>query len=233
MAAKYSRYGMARKIMKDPMFWGPMAAAGAGVVAGAAQDAIGKIRETRNKAHGYQEMLELHPHLKKDRNGKQVRRLYNSLSNINPTLARDPLVAGAWVDNVIESNQPYGDQSNQALLAAVKDLAGIRKDLGSARKSERDMRTNYGDVARRMTEEGFNRFERARDRHGTIASQKAQLNKMREAGQTQVALNQAYERRLKPHDITAAQREATQRRKKQQLFKKSSSEGGKLLAALR
>lgn len=107
-------------------------AVGAGI--NAAVDYKSRLRGAKEKTIAYHSMLDLHPHLKK-RDSAEVSRIYNSLHNVNPTLARDPLVAGAWVDNIIESKDQFGG-SHQAVLTAVKDLSGIRNQLSGAMRNE-------------------------------------------------------------------------------------------------
>lgn len=107
---------------------------GAGV--NAAVDKRKQINAAKEKTVAFRTMLDLHPHLKK-RDAAEVSRIYSSLHNVNPILARDPMVAGAWVDNIIESKNEIGaGAANHALLAAVKDLSGIRNQLSGAMRSE-------------------------------------------------------------------------------------------------
>jgi hypothetical protein len=83
------------------------------------------------KTTAYREMLDLHPHLER-RDPGEVNRIYNSLYNVSPTMAVDPMVAGAWVDNVIES-KGVGYNSHQGLLTAVKELSGIERSVADTR----------------------------------------------------------------------------------------------------
>ncbi len=233
MAAKYSQHSTASRIMKDPLFWGPLAATGVGVAASAAQNAFNRFRESRDKVRGFKEMMKLHPHLKKGRDPKQVRRLYNSLSNVNPVLAKDPLVAGAWVDNVIESNSMYGDQSQQALLAAVKDLAGIRKDVATARGHEERLRGDMGERARVLSDQLIGRYDVARKEHGTVAAQKAEIDKLRQAGMASDQMASALSREVGPKRT----REIAEGLHRRATFRKRSSletaDGQRLLHAVR
>ena len=85
------------------------------------------------KATAYREMMGLHPHLAR-RDPGEVNRIYNSLYNVSPTMAVDPMVAGAWVDNVIES-KGVGYNSHQGLLTAVKELSGIERSVADTRNA--------------------------------------------------------------------------------------------------
>lgn len=90
-------------------------------------------RAAQAKATAYKEMLALHPHFKQ-RDPEAVSRVYNSLHNVSPVLARDPLVAGAWVDNVID-NRSGGLQSYQALLSHVGDMASAQRSLADGARA--------------------------------------------------------------------------------------------------
>ncbi len=87
------------------------------------------------KIEGFREMVELHPHFKK-RDPNEVARVYNSLHNISPHVARDPLYAGAWVDSVLEQKL-HGMTSHQALLAATKDLGQLQKNVSEVGRWEK------------------------------------------------------------------------------------------------
>ena len=87
----------------------------------------------QGKTLAYREMMDLHPHFKQ-RDQAEIGRIYNSLHNASPNMARDPLVAGAWVDNILENRHP-GMNSHQALLNAVKDLNGIQKNVSDMERN--------------------------------------------------------------------------------------------------
>jgi hypothetical protein len=127
-----------KNLFKDPatavpligMLAAPLVGAGINAAAGAKQ----RRDSAKEKTVAFRSMLDLHPHLK-TRDSGEVSRIYNSLHNANPLLARDPMVAGAWVDNIIESKGP-GQETHQQLLNAVKDLAGIRSNMATALRNE-------------------------------------------------------------------------------------------------
>lgn len=125
-----------RNLMSSPTFVATMlapAVAGGVHVLG---KGMAKREDAKQRAVSYRDMLELNPTLK-TRDPKRIAQLYNSLSNVSPQLAKDPLVAGAWVNNIVENTHELGPEAgNQALLTAVKDMAGIRAQMSQARKSE-------------------------------------------------------------------------------------------------
>jgi hypothetical protein len=122
-----------REAVKQPAFLGMMAAP---IVAGGYNSFEAhrqKKQDTANKAQAFREMIQLHPHLRQ-RDPSEVARVYSSIHNVSPTMARDPLVAGAWVDNVLDNKTP-GMNSHQALLNAVKDLSGVEKNVSENRRN--------------------------------------------------------------------------------------------------
>lgn len=126
-----------KKLIKEPAFAATLAAPVVGAGIGLAAEHRRKMREAKAKAESYRTMMDLHPKLK-SHDQKEIGRLFNSLHNVNPILARDPLVAGAWIDNIMDNKSTLGtESSHQQLLAAVKDLAGIRAQLSQSLKNER------------------------------------------------------------------------------------------------
>jgi len=147
------------EMVKRPEFWGPVAATTLGFGANAAHRALSRSQEAQQKARTYNEMLALHPSLK-EMDPKRVQRTYNSLHNVNPMLARDPSVAGGWVINVLEADSYSGD-NNQALIAAVKDLAGIRSQMSQAIEREHKMRPQIGAHVERFGTTAVNAYSAA------------------------------------------------------------------------
>jgi hypothetical protein len=143
MTAKYSNNSRIKDILMHPLT-AAVAPAALALGASAIHGAVQRYQEGKEKAQAYSSMLALHPALKQ-RPETQVKQLFNSLSRVNPTMGNDPLVAGAWVDNILENNSSLGGSaSNQALLVAVKDLAQIRSHITGAREKERNMRPDIG-----------------------------------------------------------------------------------------
>lgn len=124
-----------KRLGSEPAFLATLAAPLVGAGLGAANDYRKKLHEAKAKTVSYRRMMELNPRLKLH-DQKEVGLIYDSLHNVNPMLARDPLVASAWVDNIMENKIP-GTDSHQSLLVAVKDLAGIRSSLSQALRNEK------------------------------------------------------------------------------------------------
>ena len=222
MAAKYTKHASASALMKDPGFWGPTAAVGAGVGLTHVQGAVERFQGARTKAKSYKEMLKLHPHLAKSRDAKQVRRLYNSLHNVNPTMGNDPLVAGAWVDNVLETQRSFGDEgSNQALLAAVKDLSGIRMQMSRARSDEQRMKPDYGTIGQQLIDSSIQRYGDIKREHGDVAALKGQIQSLQRTHKEQMAAT-----------TLRHQRERMAEAERRSGRKHASAEGRRLLAAI-
>jgi hypothetical protein len=124
-----------KSLFSSPSF---VAALGAPMVAGGVHFAAKKMKAKEDataRAEAYKGMLELNPTLRQ-RDQKRVAQIYSSLGNVNPIMARDPLVAGAFVNNIMENTSQLGDEAgNQALLAQVKEMAGIGAHLSTARKN--------------------------------------------------------------------------------------------------
>lgn len=126
-----NKYALGKTIMnvlKSPTFWtaAPPVAAGVGAIGNT------MIQEPRRKAKAYKNMLGANPTLQK-RNGDKTRAYFNSMYNVSPALAKDPHVSGAWVQNVLDNEDPHDARPNYTLLSAVQDLAGPNKSIVDAR----------------------------------------------------------------------------------------------------
>jgi len=100
-------------------------AAGAALGGGAfaARRGYEAIESRLGKAKAYKEMVEARPELK-DRDPKAVQRAFDSLYRFNPRYAKDPLVAGSFVDSV--------SSSERLDLGTVNALVSARKGLDGA-----------------------------------------------------------------------------------------------------
>ena len=126
-----------KPLVKEPALLAAVAAPLVGVGVNEISKHRAALRQAKAKAENYRTMMELHPRLR-IHDQKEIGRIYNTLHNINPTMGNDPLIAGAWIDNIMEMKVPGQEGgSNQALLAAVKDLSGIRSSLSQALRNER------------------------------------------------------------------------------------------------
>jgi hypothetical protein len=136
-AEKTASFGeTAKEVMKAKEFLIPMSMMAVGGAMNMAAAGIGSLQEARAKSKAYSGMMDLHPHFK-ERDEATVRRLYGTLYNLNPVMAKDPMIAGAWIDNVIERQGAFGGAhgtSNQGLLSAVPELAQIGASIASAHR---------------------------------------------------------------------------------------------------
>jgi hypothetical protein len=133
----HSAGGALKPLAKEPA----LIAAIAAPLVGAGVNEVSKhreaLRQAKAKADNYRTMMELTPRLR-IHDQKEIGRIYNTLHNINPMMGNDPLIAGAWIDNIMENKGTLGEtSSHQALLNAVKDLSGIRSSLSQAMRNER------------------------------------------------------------------------------------------------
>lgn len=129
--------GALKPLAKEPALLAAVAAPliGAGVAEVSKHRAA--LRQAKAKAENYRTMMELTPRLR-IHDQKEIGRIYNTLHNVNPIMGNDPLIAGAWIDNIMENKGVLGEtSSHQQLLNAVKDLSGIRSSLSQAIRNER------------------------------------------------------------------------------------------------
>lgn len=122
----------AKQILKSPIFWGMTAPPLIGTAIAAAGAGIHNMRESRGKAKAYQEMIRENPSLK-NFDAKRTKAYFNSMYGVSPDLAKDPHVAGAWVHNVLDNQDPHDNRPNYALLSAVTNLAGPGRQLHGAK----------------------------------------------------------------------------------------------------
>lgn len=234
MTAKYASgtAGVFGALLKDPHFWAPTIAMGAGVAAAGVAGVVQKITDARAQAKAYKEMINLHPTLAK-RPDDLVKRIFTSLNNVNPTMGRDPMVAGAWVDTIIESGGLDAGQAGRALLEGVKDLAQIRSHMSGARKNE--MGQGVGHAVERAVSHGFSRGQELEREMGDLATARKQIDDIQKKHVVDQQL--AYGERVQKDLVSAAQKAGLPPNDllaavAQGAFK-SASEGSKLLAAVR
>lgn len=180
MTAKYATAGVFGKLLRDPHFWAPAVATGAGAVVTGAAMAVHKLTDAKAQAKNYKEMLDLHPQLK-TRDPAMVRRIYSSLHNVNPMMARDPMVAGGWVDNIMESGGLEPRLMSQALIEGVKDLAQIRSQMSQAAGREGSGARNIGAAVSRQIEHGFGRARELEREIGEVGALKKQVVDLQES----------------------------------------------------
>lgn len=110
----------AKGTFKDPTQVGNFltqsaALAGAGMLVGAAR----KAYSAATKSSDFRAMLELNPDLNEhqEANPKRFNQYYNSLRNLNPTFAGDPVVAGNYMRKMVEEPLHAGGQLIHAYSA--------------------------------------------------------------------------------------------------------------------
>jgi hypothetical protein len=101
-----------------------MMTAGAGALIGGAVDAgrsgVRSLQDTMGKSRAYEAMLEENPQLAKA-DPNLTEKAFNTLYRFNPSYAKDPLVAGTFVKNVIDQERmDIGTVSN--LVTAHKTI---------------------------------------------------------------------------------------------------------------
>lgn len=111
----------------------PVALAGAVSLGASAAGALGSLglEAARDwyhdlaKAKRYKKMIEANPELKmKGVNAKLVQMHFGTLNKFNPDYAKDPMVAGAYVQNQLEAARPNIESLNN-IVAARKNMAQV------------------------------------------------------------------------------------------------------------
>jgi len=80
-----------------------------------------KLLDGRSRARGFKAMMELNPGLGR-LDAKKVQATYNSLHNMNPGVARDPLISGGFVAKTMQ----YGDHETLGLGGGYIDPNTVR-----------------------------------------------------------------------------------------------------------
>ncbi len=155
----------------------PTAATAAGFGLNAVRDVLSDAMEARRKAQAFKGMIASHPVLK-NKDQKDVRNIYNSLYNINPHMAKDPLVAGALVDRIYQRQESFGGRdatSNQGLLETAQELAGIRSQLSSAHANEGKGRRDMSQLTERFGDRFMAQMGALEQQHGAVAAARREL----------------------------------------------------------
>lgn len=195
MAVRYSpafrkvagpAWDMFKSTVTSPGFVVPGALMAAGAGANMMRDVIGDAIEAKRKAESYKAMVAAHPTLK-GKPEKELRSIYNSVYNINPHMAKDPLVAGAIIDRIYTRQGMHGGSeatSNQGLLETAQELSGIRQSVSGALKSEFDVASKRkmdfargGEVAGKLWGDAYNS---AMKEHGEVAALNRQLDSIQQ-----------------------------------------------------
>lgn len=111
---------------RSPLTRKVMLGAGAFIAGQAASEVYGGVKNAIQKAHGFRSMMKHNPALGKE-DKKRVHALYNTLHNVSPDLARDPVVANSWVKRMMYQDE-YVDPKT------MSDLAGAQKSISQGRQ---------------------------------------------------------------------------------------------------
>jgi hypothetical protein len=90
--------------------------------------AVSAIRDKLTHARDYKKMMDMNPHLA-DHDAKEVQKIFSTLHRFNPQYASDPSVAGAFVQETLESARMNIGSLNQ-IVKARADLAGATRRPG-------------------------------------------------------------------------------------------------------
>lgn len=177
MTTKYATDGLFGKLMRDPHFWAPAVALGAGTALTAGVTAIKRVMDAKQKSRSFKDMMDMHPQLK-ERDPQFVQRIYSSLHNVNPMMARDPMVSGAWVDTIIESGGLDQGAASRALLEGVKDLAQIGSHM--SRRDDNSGPRALGAALTAQVSHGFGRAKELEKEIGDIGAAHKQIKDIQE-----------------------------------------------------
>lgn len=122
-----------RSMADNPVLTAAFAAPLMGMGARAIENRINTKRDAAQKQLSYKEMMQLHPHFKEHDQTKIVR-VFNSLHNMSPQVAKDPMLAGAYVDQILADN-PYGQTSVRSLIPVAERLSGVNKNLSDVARN--------------------------------------------------------------------------------------------------
>jgi hypothetical protein len=106
------------------------AAALVGGVAKGLDKGYGAVKERFTKARDYRNMLQAHPALSEHSPGN-VQMMYNSLRKLSPTMAKEPLVAGSYVRQMLGASPESGPA---VPLQTTKLLAETQQKFDQAKK---------------------------------------------------------------------------------------------------
>lgn len=102
---------------------------GTGIASSLAGDLYDSLKRGITKTRNYRSMLSENPDLQKHPMGaKAVQGVFSTLHRFNPEFAGDPLVAGTFVRNHLESADP-----KRIDIGALTGLTGARKNLSDVK----------------------------------------------------------------------------------------------------
>jgi hypothetical protein len=127
---------------KDPAVIAAVAAPAAGAAVNAASYGIRRLLDSRKKTRAYKDMLQANRHLR-DKPATQSQQYFNTLWRTSPDMAKDPIVAGAFVFGQHGQNDRMFPHAG--ILPGIQSAAKTQSDLATARG--RKTRPNFGQPA--------------------------------------------------------------------------------------
>lgn len=121
----------------------PLIAATAAGVSGVVE----KMTAANRKAQAYKSMMVENPHLQ-DRDPTLVQKYFNTLHNLNPTLATDPTVAASFVNNMVMTNNPATPHRDIYMQALQLQRGGGPGGGGGATDHLQNISKAFADVHR-------------------------------------------------------------------------------------
>jgi len=110
-------------------FGGQLALATGTIAAGAlANEVYRGIKNAVGRSRGFRQMMEYNPELAKEDRAK-VQMIFNTLHNVSPDLAKDPLVANSWVKRMMYQDE-YIDPKTMSDLATAQQRMGQSRGYG-------------------------------------------------------------------------------------------------------
>jgi len=106
---------------------------GVGAAMMAAPAVAEKIYNAATKRHSYNQMLQQNPELSyaRDENPEQFNNFYNSLYRMNPQFAKDPVVAGAYMNQMAANPATAG----RVVVESMRGVATSLPTFGEAWRS--------------------------------------------------------------------------------------------------
>ncbi len=161
--------GTARKAVTHPVVGATIATTAIPLLAQAVGSHIQGRRDAKSKAESFRTMIGMHRGLK-NYDPIMVSRVYNSIHNVNPMMANDPLVAGSLVENVLNSGDimQSAGVGNLALIATIKDLASVRNQVSGSSRNEAGagLGTQFGATARALVDNAQSNYREVDRQHG-------------------------------------------------------------------
>lgn len=95
----------------------------------AAAEAYGGVKGAVQKSYGFRSMMKHNPGLAKE-DKKKVHALYNTLYNVSPDLAKDPIVSNSWVTRMMYQDEYVDPKTMQDLATAQQRMSDHRRKSG-------------------------------------------------------------------------------------------------------